>query len=218
MWLVAIVQTVQLQIKLLISRVKLSLSFSSSRTRPRLQVLQFCVLSAKPSSFLLFPVVNFQFLTIIFTEDPQRLSNHLLYPLKLPNCYERSQSLQNRKILTYEEKVTQSCLNLCNPMGCSLLAPLSMELSRPEYWPEILARKICYKFITKSKCKDVGLPEKKVKVTQSCPILCDPTDYTVHGILPARIPQWAAVPFSGGSSQPRDRNQVSCIAGRFFTI
>ena len=42
-------------------------------------------------------------------------------------------------------------------------------------------------------------------------------DYTVHGILQARILEWVAVPFSTGSSQPRDRTQVSHIAGRFFT-
>ena len=39
----------------------------------------------------------------------------------------------------------------------------------------------------------------------------------VHVILQARIPEWVAVPFSRGSSQPRDRSQVSCIAGGFFT-
>ena len=39
-----------------------------------------------------------------------------------------------------------------------------------------------------------------------------------HGILQARIPEWVAIPFSRGSSQPRDQTQVSCIAGRFFTI
>ena len=43
----------------------------------------------------------------------------------------------------------------------------------------------------------------KVKVAQSCPTLCDPMDYTVHGILQARILEWVAVPFSMGSSQPR---------------
>ena len=40
---------------------------------------------------------------------------------------------------------------------------------------------------------------------------------TVHGILQARILEWAAFPFSRGSSQPRDRTQVSHIAGGFFT-
>ena len=47
--------------------------------------------------------------------------------------------------------------------------------------------------------------------------LCNPIDYTVHGILQARILKWVAFPFSRGSSQPRDRTQISCIAGRFFT-
>ena len=56
----------------------------------------------------------------------------------------------------------------------------------------------------------------KVKVGQSCLTLCDPMDYTVHGILQARILEWVAFPFSRGSSQPRDQIQVSHIAGRFF--
>ena len=43
-----------------------------------------------------------------------------------------------------------------------------------------------------------------VKVTLSCPTLCDPMDYTVHGILQARILEWVAFPFSSGSSQPKD--------------
>ena len=57
----------------------------------------------------------------------------------------------------------------------------------------------------------------KVKVTQSCLTLCDPMDYTVHGILQATILEWVAFPFSRGSSQPSDRTQVSRIAGGFFT-
>ena len=57
----------------------------------------------------------------------------------------------------------------------------------------------------------------KVKVAQLCLTLCNPMDYTVHGILQARILEWAALPLSRGSSQPRDRTQVSSIAGRFFT-
>ena len=56
-----------------------------------------------------------------------------------------------------------------------------------------------------------------MKVAQSCPTLCDSMDYTVHGILQARILEWVAFPFSRGSSQPRDGTQVSHIAGGFFT-
>ena len=59
-------------------------------------------------------------------------------------------------------------------------------------------------------------------VTQSCLILCDPIDRSlpgssVHRILQARILEWVAIPFSRGSSWPKDWTQV-CTAGRFFTI
>ena len=57
----------------------------------------------------------------------------------------------------------------------------------------------------------------KLKVAQSCLTLCDPRDYTVHGILQARMLEWVAFPFFRGSPQPRDRALVSCIAGGFFT-
>ena len=60
-------------------------------------------------------------------------------------------------------------------------------------------------------------PSWKVKVAQSCLTLCNPMDYTVHGILQARILEWVAVPFSRGSSHFRDQTQVSCITGGFFT-
>ena len=39
---------------------------------------------------------------------------------------------------------------------------------------------------------------------------------SVQGILPARILEWVAMLSSRGSSQPRDRTLISCIAGRFF--
>ena len=44
-----------------------------------------------------------------------------------------------------------------------------------------------------------------------------PHDYTVRGILQARMLEWVAFPFPRGSSQHRDRVQVSCIADGFFT-
>ena len=55
------------------------------------------------------------------------------------------------------------------------------------------------------------------EVTQSCPTLWDPMDYTVRGILHARILEWVAFPFSSGSFWPRNRTGVSCIACEFFT-
>ena len=53
-------------------------------------------------------------------------------------------------------------------------------------------------------------------LTQSCPTLCDPMDCSplgssVYGISQARILEWVFMPFSGGSSWPRDQTWVSCI-------
>ena len=58
--------------------------------------------------------------------------------------------------------------------------------------------------------------QRESESAQLCPTLCDPdpVDHTVSGILQARILEWLGVPFSRGSSQPRNRTQVSCIAGR----
>ena len=58
---------------------------------------------------------------------------------------------------------------------------------------------------------------EEMKVAPQFPTLCDPMDYTVHGILQARMLEWITFPFSRRSSQPRDRTQVSRIAGGFFT-
>ena len=65
--------------------------------------------------------------------------------------------------------------------------------------------------------------ESESEVTQLCLTVCDPIDgrlpgFSVHGIFQARVLEWVAVSFSRGSSQPRDWTQVSCIAGRCFTI
>ena len=57
----------------------------------------------------------------------------------------------------------------------------------------------------------------KVKVAQSFPTLCDTMDCIVYRILQARILEWVTIPFSRGSSHPRNWAQVSRTAGRFFT-
>ena len=51
-----------------------------------------------------------------------------------------------------------------------------------------------------------GPQKRKVSVSRS--VVCDPMDCT----------RWVTIPFSRGSSQPRDRAQVSCTAGGFFTM
>ena len=75
----------------------------------------------------------------------------------------------------------------CNPPGSS-----AMRFSRQEPW------------------RGCHAPLQGIFLTtQSCPTLCDPMSYTVHGILQARILEWVTFPFSRGSSQPRDQTQVS---------
>ena len=59
--------------------------------------------------------------------------------------------------------------------------------------------------------KEVSVLSVYMKITQSCLILCDPMDYTVHGILQARIQEWVAFPFSKGSSQPRDQTRSPAL-------
>ena len=59
--------------------------------------------------------------------------------------------------------------------------------------------------------------------SQSCLTLCHPMDFNppgsiVHGIFQARILEWVAIPFSRGSSQPRDRPQVPFTAGSLYSL
>ena len=67
------------------------------------------------------------------------------------------------------------------------------------------------------------LGKVRALVTQSCPALCDlmdcsPPGSSVLGILQARMLERVAIPLSKGSSLPKDWTQVSCIAGRLFTV
>ena len=68
-----------------------------------------------------------------------------------------------------------------------------------------------------------GLPCSALLCSESCltpcdPVYCSPPGCSVHGDSPGKNMEWVARPSSKGSSQPRDRTQVSHIAGRFFTI
>ena len=66
------------------------------------------------------------------------------------------------------------------------------------------------------KSRDITLPTKVhlVKWSESHSVvstLCDSMDYTVHGILQARILEWVVIPFSGGSSQARDQTHSPAL-------
>ena len=68
--------------------------------------------------------------------------------------------------------------------------------------------KLCWKSWTVSckstKVEHISYHTQSESESQSCLTLCEPMDYTIHGILQARILEWVAFPFSRGSSQPRD--------------
>ena len=129
---------------------------------------------------------------------------------------------------TWVSEVAQLCLTLCDPMDCSrpgfsvhgvfqasVLEWVAISFSRGSSQPRArtqFSRIVDRRFTV----------WKERKVAQSCPTLCDPMDcsrpgFSVHGIFQARVLEWAAISFSRGSSHPRDRTQVSLIAGRFFT-
>ena len=73
--------------------------------------------------------------------------------------------------------------------------PLSMGFSWQENWSGLPFPSLTLFLIL--------LSDVKQKLAKSCPILCDPMDYIVHGIPQARIQEWVAIPFSRGSFQPR---------------
>ena len=64
-------------------------------------------------------------------------------------------------------------------------------------------------------CQKTQLSQRAV---ESDSVDCSLPGLSVHGILQARILEWIAIPFSRGSSKPRDRTRVSYIAGRVFTL
>ena len=125
-------------------------------------------------------------------------------------------------------------LTLCNPMDCSppgfsvhgifqarILKWVAISSfkgsSNPGIEPASLATPALAGVLFTTAPPGKPVVQVKVTVTPSCPTLCDPVDCTVHRILQATILEWVAVPFSRGSSQPRDQTQVSHTAGRFFT-
>ena len=63
----------------------------------------------------------------------------------------------------------------------------------------------------------VDCVSRSVASDSAHPWIVNPPGFSVRGILLGRILEWIAIPFSRGTSQPRDQTLVSCIAGRFFT-
>ena len=91
-----------------------------------------------------------------------------------------------------------------------------------EHWGSfILWPMISFRYMPRSGI--AGSLKVEVLVAQSCPTLCDPMEcsppgFSVHGILQVRVLEWITIPFSRGSSWPRNWTWVSHIADRFFTF
>ena len=88
--------------------------------------------------------------------------------------------------------------------------PYSRESYQPRDWTKVSCTAGRFFTIWATREREIE------KVIQSCPTLCTPMDYRVHGILQTRILRWVAFPLSRWSSQPRNQTQVSHTAGRFF--
>ena len=90
-------------------------------------------------------------------------------------------------------------------------------------WKQCLASATILIFSLIIKNVGSGTRLKVTVLAQLCPTLWDPMDCSlpgssVHGISQARILEWVAIPFSRGSSWPRDQTQVSGTVGRFLTV
>ena len=128
-------------------------------------------------------------------------------------------------------KVAQSRPTLCDPMDYTVHGFLQARILEWVAFPfsrkylQSRDRTQVSRIADSLQLSDQGVCVQRAKLLQSCPTLCDPMncsppDSSVHGILQASIPGWAAMPSSRGSFQPRDGTCVSwesCTAGGFLT-
>ena len=123
-----------------------------------------------------------------------------------------------------------SCVRLSATLWTILhWAPLSMGFSKQNTG---VGCHFLLQGIFPTEASNLGLPHcrqilyhlsHQVKWLRAYPTLANPMDFSppsssIHGISQARILEWVAISFSRGSSQPRDRTWVSCIAVRLLTL
>ena len=147
-------------------------------------------------------------------------------------CIKKYCSLEFAPSWTYAKDKRGRCGNFsCSPVvktspsneGDAGLIPDGGAKILHALWPKnqnIQQKQYCNKF--NKDLKNSPWVLVWVLVTQLWPTLCDPIDCSspsssVHEIFQAMILEWVSISFSRGSFQPRDRTQVSCTAGRFFT-
>ena len=85
----------------------------------------------------------------------------------------------------------------------------------------------CCRYLVPAACILTDCAQAALLKSVSCSVVSDSLQlsamdssspgFSVHGILQARILEWVVIPFSRGSSWPRDQTQVSCSEDRFFT-
>ena len=158
------------------------------------------------------------------------LSGSLMYPIQLCTqrvlgtcpltvCFSPQElsEVQMTEVLCADDRLLVEMSGVCFP---------DTPAADPRAGRQVLTKTSCPPFPRKADLSFLSagpLCPVLCLVTQSYPTLCDPVDCSppgssVMGILQAGIVEWVTMLFSRGSSQPRDQTQVSCIAGRFFTI
>ena len=141
-------------------------------------------------------------LSVLAKSHPFSLSRLPPVPKELTfsRCSKIFQILQNEPLLVY-----------------LTLFPLSANLTFLSF-PALLSQLYSIFSLIAVFCHLKQWCKVKRKVTSLTRVQFFATPWTVvYGILQARILEWVAIPFSRGSSQPRDHTQVSCITGRFYT-
>ena len=107
-------------------------------------------------------------------------------------------------LMSFNHKTWPYCVHLKNiPFKTKVLKSLNYM-----YLPHIIS--LCYYHAVVCEVKLLS------RVLLCNPMDCSLPGSSLHGILQARILEWVAISFSRGSSRPRDRTRVSCIAGRRF--
>ena len=162
--------------------------------------------------FILFFQHWLSMLDLILSLSPPSLNSSLLEPLMFLESESEGHAIMSDSLRSHGLYCPWNSPGQNTGVGnLSLLQ--GIFLTQESNWGLLHWRRLLYQLIYQ------GCPMclQFSSVTQSCPTLCDPMDYRVHGILQARILEWVTFPFSRGFSQPGDQIQISCIAGGFFT-
>ena len=151
-------------------------------------------------------------------------------PIKEKQC--RSQQLQIQNHYQFQgvsQKLKQIMNTFITNINQCCLSAIALISSQLLYWQRVSSRKRTA-LLTENVSQIWGMvsegkeqPRHEVKCQSPSDVQLFATLWTVappgssvHGILQEKILEWVAIPFSWGSSQPRDRICISCFAGRFF--